>query len=117
MISKIKEADPKNENIKKIIVFDESVNYTDLMKLYNEFEYDRSKIESSVKIYRNTGLVIDLVKATEEHRAEWKPFLQAVFPKKDTISKKTGEIAYKISTYLFLAILLVLMIKWVFAVF
>jgi len=86
MISKIKEIAPK-ENIKNIVVFDEGVNYTDLMKLYNEFDYDRDKMETSVKIYRNTGLILDLVKTEEEYGAEWKPFLQAAFPTKDTVSK------------------------------
>ena len=81
------EIDPKEENIRKIIVFDKSVGFDDLMRIYNEFDYDRTKIEKSVRIYRDVGLVLDLKKADENLSAEWKEFLKQAFPKRDTISK------------------------------
>src|SRR3989338_8962743 len=87
MISKITEIDPKNENIKKIVVFDKNVGFEDLMKIYNEFDYDRTKIEKSARIYRDVGLVLELKKSDENLSAEWKEFLKQTFPKRDTPSK------------------------------
>ena len=87
MISKITEIDPKNGNIKKIIVFDKNVGFDDLMKIYNEFDYDRTKIEKSARIYRDVGLVLELKKSDENLSAEWKEFLKQTFPKRDTPSK------------------------------
>lgn len=87
MISKIKEISPKNRNINKLVVLEKSVSFSDLMELYNEFDYDKAKIEKSITLYRDIGLVLELRKADESLPSGWKDLIKEAFPKKESISK------------------------------
>ena len=87
MISKVMEIDPKNDNIKKIVVFDKTITETDLIKLYNDFGCDREKITKSIKICRSAGLILDLLKADKDYGSDWAQFLEKEFPRSEIISK------------------------------
>ena len=87
MISKIMEIHPKNRNIKKLVILEKSVSFSDLMELYSEFDYDKAKIEKSIGMYRDVGLVLELRKADESLPSGWKDLIREAFPKKEAISK------------------------------
>ena len=62
MISRIKEFSSVNKNIKQVIIFDQTIKDIDIIKLYNDFELKREKLEQSMKNYRDVGIVLELVK-------------------------------------------------------
>ena len=91
-VSQIAEIDASNKNITKVIVFDKSMNDSDIKLLSDEFDYDMGMIDKSTKIYRNVALVMDLVKKEENFSAGWGLFLEKYFPKRE--SSKLDNVFY-----------------------
>jgi|TARA_B100001971_G_scaffold210469_1_gene236042 hypothetical protein len=85
MISKIAEIDPTNSNLTKIIVLDQ-LQDKDSSILLNEFSCGKDVINTSVRMYRNIALILNLVK-TDEGLNEWNAFIDRHMPKKEKISK------------------------------
>jgi hypothetical protein len=86
LISKIQKISPENENIKKVMLFDEKLSDKEKSFLNDEFNVTKEMIEKSMAIYRNVALVVDL-KTNGEGSTNWKVFLEKKFPQKEEFSK------------------------------
>ncbi len=71
MISRIKEFSSINKNIRQVIIFDQSIQDVDILKLHNEFGLSREKLEKSMSNYRDVGIILELLKADEEFNTDW----------------------------------------------
>jgi len=79
-VSKIKGVDSINKNISKIIVVNGQTPSKDLAFLHEEFGYDKTTMDRSLKLYRNIALVLDLIKTDTELSNNWMYYLKKHFP-------------------------------------
>ena len=86
-IARILSVGSSNDNIRKIISFDEGFGDKDEFLLLNDFGFGKSQITKSLGMYRNIALIIDLKKSEEEFTAAWDFFLDDAFPVKSVVSK------------------------------
>jgi|SRR3989338_258414 len=86
-LSRIVEIGHLNSSDTQVMVLDKNMPDNDISMLINEFEYSKSMIDESIRIYRNLALIISLAKKDEQMSSEWRLFLEKHFPKKAVASK------------------------------
>lgn len=86
-ISKIKELDLNKNFIEKFVIFDASLGVAEMAVMFNEFGFDKDKIESGIKINRDLALIFKLIKEDPYAKDDWQPFINEVLPQKDSFSK------------------------------
>ena len=102
LISRMKEFHLSNKDIKHLILLNEYMSSKEISMLYNEFDFDKTKIENSIKSYRNIVIIFDLIKEDESFLDDWNLFLSKYYPKKDIISRFDNIIVNKDLTNLLL---------------
>lgn len=87
MISRIKEIDPANDNISRILVLSQSLSARDQKVLLEEFGHTQAMIDKMVRLYRNIGLVLELKKSDEDGTDGFVEFAARQFPLKKESTK------------------------------
>ncbi len=86
-VSKINELKLNQYHLERFILFDEKVDHGDIDLLCNEFGFDKEKLKTGIKLYRNLGLVFKLTQQNPEDNNNWGESVQKVIPVKETFNK------------------------------
>ena len=79
-ISKIRELELNKDHVEKFVLFDSKVDYQDIALMYNEFGFDKSKIEGGMKNYRDLAIIFRLSKQDPELLDAWDDYIIEVMP-------------------------------------